>query len=129
MDISLFFAKYFGLYFLIIGLIGLSRRNQVEPAINHLFTHPGLMALSGISKLLFGLAIVLIHPIWEWDWRGVITFLGYLGIVAGIIRLSFPESMKTFDLKVFSNAYWFIWTIVLLLGIYFIYHGFFAIRQ
>jgi len=47
--------------------------------------HPGLLSL------LAGLAIVNLHNTWCADWRVIITALGWLMTIGGIIRVVLPQ--------------------------------------
>ncbi|THK33724.1 hypothetical protein EHS39_34440 [Ensifer sp. MPMI2T] len=53
---------------------------------------PGvLFYLSGLLSLLAGLAIINLHNIWRLDWRVIITVLGWLMTIGGIIRIVLPR--------------------------------------
>lgn len=124
MDISLFLAKYLGLYLLIIALIWILRKNQFEIYIKYVLTSPGLLALSGALSLLFGLAIVIVHPQWPLSWESAITFIGYLSIFKGILRLGFPMQIQSKALVMIQHWSWLIIVIIAGLGAYLTYHGF-----
>ncbi|WP_331375195.1 hypothetical protein [Sinorhizobium chiapasense] len=47
--------------------------------------------LSGLLSLLAGLAIVNLHNRWQMDWRVIITVLGWLMTIGGIIRIVLPQ--------------------------------------
>jgi hypothetical protein len=51
----------------------------------------GLIFLSGILSFLGGVAIVRAHNIWSGDWRIVVTLLGWLAILGGLVRMWFPQ--------------------------------------
>ena len=51
----------------------------------------GLIFLSGILLLLAGIAIVRVHNVWTGGWRIVVTVLGWLAIVSGLVRMFFPQ--------------------------------------
>jgi hypothetical protein len=46
---------------------------------------------SGILSLLAGIAIVRVHNVWSGGWQIIITVLGWLAIVGGLVRMWFPE--------------------------------------
>jgi hypothetical protein len=46
--------------------------------------------LAGLLALTAGLAIVNTHNEWTSDWRVVITILGWLCVIGGVIRIVFP---------------------------------------
>jgi hypothetical protein len=53
---------------------------------------PGiLLYLSGLLSLLAGLAIINLHNTWRMDWRVIITVLGWLMTIGGIIRIVAPQ--------------------------------------
>jgi hypothetical protein len=58
----------------------------VEPVSND----PALVLLSGVLSFVAGLAIVRVHNHWRGDWAVLVTILGWLLLVGGIIRMLFP---------------------------------------
>jgi hypothetical protein len=127
MEVSLFLAKLLGIYLLIIAVVAIANKRQVMIFIKDILSSPGLLAVLGIFNILLGLAIVIIHPIWEWNWRGLITLFGYLSIIKGIVRFGFPNLCRL-DLKTFEKGYWIIWPLLLILGVYLTYAGFFTVK-
>jgi hypothetical protein len=51
---------------------------------------PGLIFVSGVLLLVAGIAILRVHNIWTGGWPIVLTVLGWLAVVGGIIRMFFP---------------------------------------
>lgn len=125
MDWSTVFAKFFGVYLLIIVTIWLTRRQSLEKGIHEILSSNGMFALSGAIQILIGLMITILHPIWSADWRGFITLLGYLSIFQGILRLAFPDESRKFILKSIES-YWIWIALAGFLGIFLTYHGFFT---
>ncbi len=124
MELSLFFAKLLGLYMLIIAADLLLRRHELEGAVKDFASSKGLLVLSGSLSLLLGLAIVIAHPIYELNWRGLVTLLGYLLILRGAIRTAFPSRLQKRLVSVFKHGYWAIFVVILVLGIFLTYAGF-----
>jgi hypothetical protein len=50
-----------------------------------------LFYLSGLLSLLAGLAIVNLHNRWQMDWRVIITVLGWLMTIGGVMRIVLPQ--------------------------------------
>lgn len=124
MGLSLFFAKFLGIYMLIIAAIWLTRKKQFEIGIKDILSSDGLLALSGAIHLVVGLIIAISHPIWEWNWRGLITLIAYISIIQGIIRLTFPNESKKAIIKSLVKGSW-VWILVLVvLGVILTYNGF-----
>lgn len=124
MDWSLFFAKFLGLYLLIIIAIWLTRKESFETGVKDIISSNGMFALSGAIHIIIGLTIVILHPIWTADWRSLITLIGYISIVQGVVRLAFPIQSRDNILKSLEKGYW-IWIVVAsALGIILTYNGF-----
>ena len=124
MDLSIFFAKFLGIYLLIATLELLVRRHELEGAVKDFASSKGLLMLSGSMSLLLGLAIAISHPVFEWNWQGLITLLGYLLIVRGVMRMSFPSRFQKRMVACFHRGYWVIILILLVLGGFLTYSGF-----
>ena len=126
MELSVFLAKLFGIYMLILAALMLFRREQFKSIVNEILDSEALLAFSGILNLLAGLAIVIGHPVWELSWRGLITVLGYLTLFRGIAWLAFPVQIHAFAKSFQQNGYWISLFITLILGLYLSYEGFLA---
>ena len=48
---------------------------------------PTLVYMSGLASLLAGLAIVNAYAAWTGDWRVVVTAVGWILVIAGIVRI------------------------------------------
>jgi hypothetical protein len=91
MDRSLFLARLMGPTFVAIALGMLINLGMYESMIAEAL-HPGvLFYLSGLLSLLAGLAIVNLHNRWQTDWRVIITALGWLMTIGGIMRIVLPQ--------------------------------------
>lgn len=124
MDWSIFFAKFLGLYLLIITAIWLIRKDPFETEVRDVLQSKGIFALSGAMQIIIGLIIVILHPSWTADWRSLITLLGYFAIIQGIIRLAFPVEARRFFLRSLDKAHW-VWLLVAgALGLILTYNGF-----
>jgi len=124
MELSLFLAKLFGLYMLIIAAMGFFRQDQFKLTVRHIMSSEGVVALAGIINLILGLAILIGHPIWELNWRGLITLLGVFSIIKGIMRLAFPQQEQKIVSAMIGQGYWIVMVIVAILGAYLAYNGF-----
>jgi hypothetical protein len=51
---------------------------------------PGVIFLSGILLFVAGLVIVRAHNIWAGGWPVLVTVLGWLAILSGLVRMLFP---------------------------------------
>lgn len=130
MDVSIFLAKLLGIYLLIVGVAYFFRREFFREVIRDFYNSPALIAISSVLNLIIGLLIVLNHNVWEFSWKVVITIIGYLSIVKGIMHLYFPEYGKKLSTKFVENdIFVYSGVISLALGVYLLYHGYFDCLQ
>ena len=128
MNATLFIARMFGLYIIIMASILLFRRGIFIKFMEDFSKNYAVAFLTGIFTLIIGLAIVLTHNIWIWNWTVIITIVGWLSLIKGIWFIAFPDSMSKFasfyaKAKVFPVVHA---VIALLVGIYLTYMGFFG---
>lgn len=123
MELSLFLAKFLGIYMLIIATIWVTCKNQFESAVKEIILSNGLFALTGAILLIVGLIMTISHPIWELNWRGLITVVAYLTLFQGILRLAFPEESRYYVLKSLQN-HWFLLGFLVIVGFTLTYYGF-----
>jgi hypothetical protein len=124
MELSIFLARFIGLYMLIICAIWLLRKKQLEAGIQEIITSKDGFLITGALHILVGLAIAIIHPIWKLNWQGLITLLGYFSIFQGVARLAVPDEVRNALLKTFDKGSWFWIAFLLIVGSFLTYHGF-----
>ena len=124
MDISIFLAKLIGVYLLIITFLCVFRKRQVELTGKEVVSSKSALAISAEFSLIFGLVIAIDHSVWEYSWRGLITLIGYLMIVRGVMRFAFPSEAKKIGTKMLTNLFWPVCVITLAVGIFLTYRGF-----
>src|SRR5262245_3441954 len=104
MDRSIFLARLFGPTFAAIALGILINLGIYESMIAEAL-HPGILFyLSGLLSLLAGLAIVNLHNKWCADWRVIITVLGWLMTIGGIIRILVPQVAIAIGSTIYGGA-------------------------
>ncbi len=65
--------------------------------------HRGLIFLTGVLALLAGVTIVNEHNLWVPDWRVIITVLGWLLVVRGVMALVFPLTVQVFGDRIVAS--------------------------
>ena len=126
MQLSIFLARFFGIYVLITGLFLFSQGDIVRKALKEFYQSPALMMVSGALNLMVGLLIVLSHSVWETHWSVIITVIGYLALLRGLLRFFSPFHGKKFY-EVLCGKSGAIWTgiVLLIFGFFLAYKGFF----
>lgn len=56
---------------------------------------PSMVYLLSVIKLIFGTAIVLYHNIWGQDWATIISLIGWVSMIKGIVYILFPKVIKS----------------------------------
>ena len=125
MELSIFLAKVFGLYLIIISIAVWSRRKNLGELAVSFAQDKVSIYISGVIFLLLGLALVIGHNVWDTAWQGTISVLGWMTLVKAGIRLFFTDKVGSIAQKtVGSKWYWFVIAISLAVGIWLTSVGF-----
>jgi hypothetical protein len=71
-------------------LLNLSSFPLLAEQVSH---EPALIFLSGILLFVAGLAIVRVYNVWASGWPVLVTVLGWLALLGGLIRILFPTGL------------------------------------
>ncbi len=125
MDITIYLARIIGISFIFLYGGFLLNNKYYFKHLDSLVKHPFLILMSGLLSLVLGLIILQFHSAWTADWRSLITFVAWLLVLSGIIRLLFPKYvLKIFDaihskislINILTTIFFFI-------GVYLTYKG------
>lgn len=124
MNFTQFYAQLFGIYLIIISVSMLINAKMFRGYVTQEIINTPLILFAGVISLLFGLIVVLTHPIWT-GWPVIITIIGVLAILKGIVRLFFTNwYINSAPKFVFGKGYYVSGIILLLLGVALTYFGF-----
>ncbi len=107
MNTSLFLAQLFGLYFIVAGILVAWRQQSLIKASKDFGRNRGMILAIAFVELVAGLAIVLGHPVWTFDWNGIITFIGAVMIAESIIYLALPFRVIKKCIAYFNRPPWY----------------------
>lgn len=126
MDLSIFLAKLFGIYFILLAIIYIFKKNEVRDLIKGIRDNRVMISFIGYLQIIAGLAIIITHNIFSLDFRGVITIFGYWLIVEGILYIVLPKKTLRKIINTFSNTFWYAGgsIIAIILGVYLVLNGF-----
>ncbi|MBD3330353.1 hypothetical protein GF354_02370 [Candidatus Peregrinibacteria bacterium] len=106
MEISIFFARLWGSFFLVFGLLFIITR-QLGRTIE-MTDDKAFVISTGYVTFLMGLVTVILHNLWVSDWRLIITLLGWSTLIKGIMKIGFPDHIhkqaQRFKKKQFLSA-------------------------
>jgi len=128
METSIFIAKFLGVAYIIFGLGILLNTKYYKKMLDDLIKNSANVLYGGIFALVVGFLIIYYHNIWVASWTVVITIIGWLGLLKGFLLIVFPNFYVSWTKALVRNEsfmpiYGFL---AFLLGLYFIYFGFFA---
>jgi uncharacterized protein YjeT (DUF2065 family) len=105
MSASKYIARLIGPLFLVMGLGMMAEPDTVRALSAEFLSNLSLIYLAGMLALVAGLAIVNAHNLWVADWRVIITILGWLSVIGGVIRLLFPAQVQSLGTGIISNPH------------------------
>ena len=103
MNTSKIIARLIGPLFLVMGLGMVVEADTVRALSTEFLSNLSLIYLAGMLTLVAGLAIVNAHNLWVADWRVLITILGWLSIIGGMVRLLFPGKVQSLGAGIISH--------------------------
>ncbi|MFC1728195.1 hypothetical protein ACFLZ7_01875 [Nanoarchaeota archaeon] len=92
MEISIFFARLWGSFFLIFGSLFIITR-QLGKTIE-MTDDKAFVISTGYITLLMGLVTVILHNVWAANWKVAITILGWSTLIKGVMKVGFPEKIN-----------------------------------
>ena len=121
-----FIAQIIGLLFS-IDAVGVLINTAIYRRMVEEFTEsPALRYLGGILALFFGLFILNFNNAWTADWTVIITIIGWLSVVKGVLLIVFPKVYLNFSnwMRMGDAMMRYMGIIYLLLGLFLTFKGF-----
>lgn len=126
MTASIFLAKVMGLYLVIVYVSVLLNKKLMPALIKDVAKNTGFTMFGGAMALIVGLLVVLTHNVWSPDWIGLVTLLGWVILIKGVLMVLMPKKAPKWGMNISDNALTVSAIIMLLIGIYLTYVGFTA---
>jgi len=125
MDLSLFLAQLLGLMYIVTGVGIFANKGRFRALYEEMLGNAPLIYLMGILSLVFGFVVVTFHNQWVSDWTVLITIIGWLGLIKGILIIVSPRTI------IQSARFWLqrmqlLSVVVLAIGLVLGYFGFMA---
>ncbi len=125
MSMSIFLAKFFGLYLGIMVVSLFTRRQQLITTARQMVNQPALMLLAGVITLMLGIVLVISHNLWVMDWPALVTLLCWLVFLKGLALLLMPEKMmQTVGWMEDNRVFWSIVLVDAAIALVLLYYGF-----
>lgn len=124
MQVVNFLASIFGLSFIVTGLSLLISQKEVKKIIEK-FENEITLFFYGILTFVIGVAMLLNYNVWTRDWKLIITVMGWLAVLKGLVMLFIPEMTIKYLKKIKDCACLSYCLVgVVILGCVLIYFGF-----
>jgi hypothetical protein len=125
MCLSIFLAQVIGSYLFLASLAMLIHQQRFKKVETDYLNNPTLITMTGGISLIVGLLIVVDHNIWVPDWPVLITLIGWIMLLQGLMRLFAPDAFVKMSKDMMSHVvYTLTCWIRLFAGIYLIWAGF-----
>ena len=121
-----FIAQIIGLLFCIDAVGVLVNTAFYRRIVEEFIESPALCYLGGILALFFGLFILNFNNAWTADWTVIITIIGWLSVVKGVLLIVFPKVYLNFSnwMRMGDAMMRYIGIIYLLIGLFLTFKGF-----
>ena len=86
-----------------------------------------LIYLNGMILFVSGLAIISNHNVWVYGWQTIVTIIGYVCMLIGLLRMLFPEIQKTAFKN--DNSIMIIEVVLILIGMFLTLKAYSPIRK
>lgn len=103
MELSIFLASMMGPLFILVACGILLNRKTYNKLVDEFLESYMFIYFSGVIAFVAGFSIVYFHNIWVWDWRVIITLLGWASVLKGSVRIIYPDFVKNYG-KVFRQT-------------------------
>lgn len=90
MDMSIFLAKFWGWYLIIFFVILSFNPRRIKQIFADLHDEKFLIVTSSIAVIV-GLLNILVHNVWEPNWKFIITLIGWFALFEGLALFTFPK--------------------------------------
>jgi len=121
MELTFFFAKLWGAFFIVFGSLSIIT-GQLGRTIE-MTEDKAFVISTGYTSFLMGLVTAILHNIWIWDWPVIITIIGWSTMIKGITKIGWPDTIHK-QAQRFKKNQWVSAACLILLGIWLLWMGF-----
>jgi uncharacterized protein YjeT (DUF2065 family) len=87
--------RLFGLVYLVIGLGMFVNPEFYKKLYEDFAENRGVLYIGGLIALSIGFLLVTFHNVWGWYWGVILTVVGWLAVIKGVVILLLPKAMVT----------------------------------
>ena len=125
MELSRLIAKIISVIYLSVAVGGIFSADHYRRILDNMFKNAALTYMTGFTAVIVGFLIVHYHNSWGRDWTVLITIMGWLALMKGVLIIVFPKFIPRFFEPIFKGMGLKIFPYVsILIGLLFGYFGF-----
>lgn len=105
METAIFVARIISIIYIAFGLGFLINGRYYRVVLLELLGSTSFLLLGAILAIVNGMAIIYFHNYWDFNWRVMITVIGWVSLIKGIYILVFPSSFFVIKSLLNSNIF------------------------
>lgn len=125
METSVLLAQVIGLMYLGFGIGMVLHKSYYKKAFDEAMESKAFMIYGGMIAFAAGFFMVHVHNIWVKDWQVLVTIIGWIALIKGLMLFIMPETMLKIS-KPMMKKMDKLGFLVVLMGLVFAYFGFYA---
>jgi len=94
---NIFFVKFMGYFIFLTNIAFFISKETRTAMLENMKNNDSFVIVMGYICLLIGLPFVILHNVWEFSVLGLVTLMGWLSLVKGIVLLAKPSIIKKKD--------------------------------
>ncbi len=120
-----FFSRVLGPFLVIVDVTAVARASDMQSLLSQFEANSMWTFVTGAFILLFGLTIVAAHQSWRGAAAAIISLLGWLIVLRGLLLVAFPKFFASLANDMVGAQAWWITACVVfaLVGVYLTYVG------
>ena len=125
MELSILIAKITSVIYLSAALGAIFSADHYRRLLDDMFKNAALTYMTGFTAVIVGFLIVHYHNSWGRDWTVLITIMGWLALIKGVLIIALPQFIHRFSEPIFKGRGLKIFPYVaIFIGLFFGYFGF-----
>jgi hypothetical protein len=103
MELSILIARITSVIYLSAALGAVFSRDHYRRLLDDLFKNAALTYLMGFTAVILGSVLVNYHNTWRKDWTVLVTILGWLALMKGVLIIAFPRFVQGYSKPIFEG--------------------------
>ncbi len=127
-DVTFILARMLGPLLIIGGILLITQTARILSVTTDFLSNDALLLLSGFIELILGLGVVTLHQRWNSFTAFIVSLLGWVILIEGMLLLFAPEMMREAanTILIYARAFPILGCVLALLGVWLTYAGYIA---